>query len=168
MPKRSPPPRARPKNLAGYLEALSRPVFQAGISWQVIDAKWSGIREAFKEFDPQKVAKFGRKQVDALLANEAVVRSRPKLEAVIDNAQTLLELDAEYNGFRKYLKARGDTAAVAADLQRQFRFIGPSGSYIFLYMVGEPVPPHDEWPLARSKRASAPRRERARQGLSQP
>jgi 3-methyladenine DNA glycosylase Tag len=128
-------------------------VFQAGISWRVIDAKWSGIRKAFKDFDPEKVAKFGPKQVEALLGNDAVVRSRPKIEAVIDNAQTLLELDTEHNGFRKYLKA-GDTAAVAADLQRQFRFIGPSGAHMFLYMVGEPVPPRDEWPLARSRRAS--------------
>ena len=154
MPKGSPPPRARQKNLAGYLEALSRPVFQAGISWRVIDAKWDGIRGAFKEFDPKKVAAFGPKQVDALLADEAVVRSRAKIEAVIDNAQTLLELDAEHQGFGRYLKAQGDTAAVAADLQRQFRFIGPSGAYMFLYMVGEPVPPHEEWPMGKSRRPS--------------
>jgi 3-methyladenine DNA glycosylase Tag len=154
MPKGSPPPRRRPKNLAGYLEALSRPVFQAGISWRVIDAKWDGIRRAFREFDPPTVAAFGPKQMDALLADEAVVRSRPKIEAVIDNAQTLLELDAEHRGFPRYLKAHGDAAAVAADLQRQFRFIGPSGAYMFLYMVGEPVPPHDQWPAARSRRAS--------------
>lgn len=152
MPQGSPPPRARPKNLAGYLEALSRPVFQAGISWRVIEAKWDGIRGAFREFDPGKVAAFGPKQVDALLANEAVVRSRPKIEAVIDNAKTLLELDAEHRGFRRYLRAHADTAAVAADLQRQFRFIGPSGAYMFLYIVGEPVPPHEEWPVGRSRR----------------
>jgi 3-methyladenine DNA glycosylase Tag len=152
MPQGSPPPRARPKNLAGYLESLSRPVFQAGISWRVIDAKWDGIRRAFRDFDPEEVAALGPKQVDALLADEAVVRSRPKIEAVIDNAKTLLELDAEHRGFRRYLRAHEDTAAVAADLQRQFSFIGPSGAYMFLYMVGEPVPPHEEWPVGRSRR----------------
>jgi 3-methyladenine DNA glycosylase Tag len=155
MPRGSPPPRHRPKNLAGYLEALSKPVFQAGMSWRVVDAKWDGIRQAFKEFDPKKVAAFGPKQIDALLANEAVIRSQPKIEAVIDNAQTLLELDAEHRGFRRYLKSHADTAAVAADLQRQFRFIGPSGAYIFLYMVGEPVPPHNQWPSVRSRRPGA-------------
>jgi 3-methyladenine DNA glycosylase Tag len=154
MPKGSAPPRRRPKDLAGYLEALSRPVFQAGISWRVVDAKWDGIRRAFKQFDPKKVARFGPKQVDRLLANEAVIRSRPKIEAVIDNAQTLLELDAERRGFRRYLEGFSDPASVAADLQRQFRFIGPSGAYTFLYMVGEPVPPHDQWPTARSRRSS--------------
>jgi 3-methyladenine DNA glycosylase Tag len=48
----SAPPRRRQKDLSGYLEALSRPVFQAGISWRVIDNKWDGIREAFHGFDP--------------------------------------------------------------------------------------------------------------------
>jgi 3-methyladenine DNA glycosylase Tag len=154
MPAGSARPRRRPKNLAGYLEALSRPVFQAGISWRVVDAKWDAIRRGFREFDPEKVASFGPKQVDGLLANDEVIRSRPKIEAVIDNAQTLLELDAEYHGFRRYLKSQGDTAALVADLQRQFRFIGPSGAYTFLYTVGEPVPSHDQWPVRRSRRAS--------------
>jgi 3-methyladenine DNA glycosylase Tag len=49
---RTAPPRRRPADLAGYLEALSRPVFQAGMNWRVIDAKWEGIREAFAGFDP--------------------------------------------------------------------------------------------------------------------
>ena len=47
MPTSSPPPRRRPKDLAGYLETLSRTVFQAGISWRVIEAKWDGIYDAF-------------------------------------------------------------------------------------------------------------------------
>jgi 3-methyladenine DNA glycosylase Tag len=50
-----PPPRRKPTDLAGYLEALSRPVFQAGISWRVIEAKWEGIREAFSQFEPALV-----------------------------------------------------------------------------------------------------------------
>jgi 3-methyladenine DNA glycosylase Tag len=158
MPTGSAPPRHRPKDLAGYLEALSRPVFQAGISWRVVDAKWDGIRHAFNEFDPKKVSRFGPDRVDKLLADEAVIRSRPKIEAVIDNAQTLLELDSEHQGFRRYLKAHDDTAALAKDLQRQFRFIGPSGAYMFLYMVGEPVPAHEQWPAGRSRRPSRARR----------
>jgi 3-methyladenine DNA glycosylase Tag len=158
MPKGSPPPRSVPKDLTGYLEALSRPVFQAGISWRVVDAKWDGIRKAFKGFDPKKVAKFGPDQIDKLMDDEALIRSRPKIQAVVDNAQTLLELDAEHQGFRRYLKAQGDTAAVAKDLQRQFRFIGPSGAHMFLYTVGEPVPPHDQWPTARSTRPARGRK----------
>ena len=137
-----PPPRSRPKNLAGYLEALSRPVFSAGMSWRVTDSKWPGIRKAFADFDPQKVARFTPKKVDRLMENTAVIRSRPKIEAVIDNAQTLIELNAEHRGFRKYLRSHADFEALVADLRRQFRFIGDSGAYQFLYMVAEPVPPH--------------------------
>lgn len=151
-----PPPRKQPKNLAGYLSALSRPVFSAGMTWRVVDAKWDGISQAFDDFDPRVVAAFGPDDVDRLMTNDAVIRSRPKIEAVIDNAQTLLDLDAQYKGFRKYLRSLGGYDAVAADLQKRFRFIGPSGAYRFLYMVGEEVPPYAEW--AHERRPRRPRR----------
>jgi hypothetical protein len=154
-----PPPRKRPKDLAGYLEALSRPVFQAGISWRVIDAKWDGIREAFERFEPRKVAGFGPTKVDRLLEDARIVRSRPKIEATIDNAHTVLELDAEHHGFRRYLKSQGDFDSTVTDLKRQFRFIGDSGAYHFLYAVDEPVPSHEEW--FRSRPATKRRRARA-------
>jgi DNA-3-methyladenine glycosylase I len=140
-----PPPRKKPGSLSGYLEALSRPVFQAGISWRVIDAKWDGIREAFARFDPPTVAGFGPRDVKRLLSDRRVVRSRAKIEATIDNAQALLELDEEYRGFGRYLSSRGSFEDTVAELKRQFRFIGDSGAYHFLYVVDQPVPPHDEW-----------------------
>jgi 3-methyladenine DNA glycosylase Tag len=141
----NPPPRRRPKDLAGYLETLSKPVFQAGMNWRVIEAKWDGTREAFKGFDPKTVAAFRPRDIERLLKDPRVVRSRGKLEAVVDNAQTILELDAEYGGFRKYLRSHGDFAATVADLKKQFRYIGDTGAYTFLYMVGEEVPSHEEW-----------------------
>jgi Methyladenine glycosylase len=158
MPKGNPPPRRRPKDLAGYLEALSRPVFQAGISWRVIDAKWDAIREAFKRFDPPTVAAFGPEDVDRLAGDPRIVRSRPKIEATIDNAQTLLELDAGRGGFRKYLASHDGFDATVAELKKNFRYIGDSGAYHFLYVVGEAVPPHDEWMAAHPTRASKRRR----------
>jgi Methyladenine glycosylase len=140
-----PPSRHRPENLAGYLEALSRPVFQAGMSWRVIDAKWDCIRDAFAGFDPSTVADFGPSDIERLLGDTRVVRSRAKIEATIDNAQALLELDAEHGGFGLYLSSHGGFQETVADLKRQFRFIGDSGAYHFLYVVDQPVPPHDEW-----------------------
>jgi 3-methyladenine DNA glycosylase Tag len=139
----------RPKDLAGYFEALSHPVFQAGMSWRVVQSKWDGIRKGFAEFDPRKVAEFGPDDVERLLADPAVIRSRAKIEATIDNAQTILELDAQNGGFRRYLSSHGSFEETAADLKRQFRFIGDSGAYYFLYVVDEPVPPHDEWSAER-------------------
>ena len=152
-----PPPRTRPKNLAGYLEALSRPVFQAGISWRVVDSKWDGIRAAFADFDPPTVAGFGAADVERLLEDPRAIRSRAKIEATIDNAQTLIELDREHKGFRRYLGSHENFEATVADLKRQFRYIGDNGAYHFLYAVDEPVAPHEEWfaehpPRGRGKR----------------
>jgi 3-methyladenine DNA glycosylase Tag len=101
--------RRAPGHLAGYLEALSRPVFQAGMSSRVIDAKWLGIRDAFADFDPHAVADFGPDQIERLLDDRRVVRSRAKIEATIDNAQAVLELDAEFGGFDCYLRAHADS-----------------------------------------------------------
>jgi 3-methyladenine DNA glycosylase Tag len=140
-----PPPRRKPKDLAGYLAALSRPVFQAGMSWQVIEAKWDGIRDAFADFDPHTVADFGPDEIQQLLADTRVVRSRAKIEATIDNAQAVIELDAEFGGFDRYLRSHASFEETVADLKRQFRFIGDSGAYHFLYVVNRPVPPHEEW-----------------------
>ena len=156
----TPPPRRRPADLAGYLEALSRPVFQAGMSWRVIDAKWEGIREAFSGFDPVTVAEYGSADIARLLGDPRVVRSKAKIEATIDNAQALLELDAEYAGFACYLRTRGGFEGTVADLKRQFRFIGDSGAYHFLWSVDEPTPPYEQWVAGKQSRQSARRRVR--------
>jgi 3-methyladenine DNA glycosylase Tag len=110
------------------------------------------MRKAFKGFDPKKVAAFRGADVERLLANDGIIRSRAKIEATIDNAQTIIELDAEHRGFRRYLKSLGDFDATVADLKRQFRFIGDSGAYYFLYVVDEPVPPHEQWFASRPAR----------------
>jgi 3-methyladenine DNA glycosylase Tag len=140
-----PPPVKKPHSLAGYLEALSRPVFQAGMSWRVIDTKWDGIREAFAGFDPQTVADLGAADVERLLRDHRIIRSTPKIESTVDNAQAMIELNAEYKGFRRYLRSHAGFEPTVADLKRQFRLIGDSGAYYFLYVVGEDVPPHEKW-----------------------
>jgi DNA-3-methyladenine glycosylase I len=154
----SAPARRRPRDLAGYLEALSRPVFQAGISWRVTDEKWEGIREAFAGFDPRIVAEYNQSDIDRLVADPRVVRSKAKIEATIDNAQAVIELDAEHGDFRRYLKSQASFEDTVADLKRQFRFIGDSGAYHFLWSVNEPTPPHEEWFANRRSRRGRRRR----------
>jgi DNA-3-methyladenine glycosylase I len=154
------PPRRKPKDLAGYLEALSRPVFQAGISWRVIEIKWDGIRQAFANFDPRVVAEYGQGDVEQLLADPDVIRSKAKIEATIDNAAALIELDTEHGGFRHYLQSHTGFADTVADLKRQFRYIGDNGAYHFLWSVGEPTPPHEEWLTDHKPRGSGRRRPR--------
>jgi DNA-3-methyladenine glycosylase I len=139
----------KPDNLAGYFEALTRPVFQAGISWRVVDGKWDAIRDAFAGFDPEVVAAYGKDDIDRLLGDARVIRSKAKIEATVDNAKAVRELDAEYGGFDRYLHAHADFDDTVADLKRQFRYIGDTGAYHFLWSVGEATPPHGEWPGGR-------------------
>lgn len=119
------------------------------MNWRVIDAKWEGIREAFAGFDPVTVAEYGPADVTRLLAGPRAVRSEPKIEATTDNAQELIELDAEYGGSGRYLRSRGGFGETVADLKRQFRFIGDSGAHHFSWQVGEPVPDYDTWQATR-------------------
>jgi 3-methyladenine DNA glycosylase Tag len=140
-----PPPRIKPKGLADYLDALSRPVFQAGISWRVVDAKWPTIQEAFHGFDPEWVASRSPRQIDKLAADPRVIRNRRKIEGTVANARTMLDLDAAHRGFRRYLRSFSDYEALSKDLRRQFRFIGDQGAYHFLWTVGEEVPPYENW-----------------------
>src|SRR6266851_4252200 len=78
-----------------------------------------------------------------------------------EHAQALLELDAEYGGFGRYLGSHGGFAETVADLKRQFRFIGDSGAYHFLYVIGQPVPPYEQWSAARGSRARRQRTDTA-------
>ena len=123
----------------------------------MIDSKWDAIREAFAGFDPGTVADYGQEDVERLLADPRVVRSRAKIEATVDNAEALIELESEYGGFRRYLRSHGGFEQTVADLKRQFRFIGDSGAYRFLWSVDERTPPYEEWFGGRQRRPSVPR-----------
>jgi DNA-3-methyladenine glycosylase I len=147
------PKQIKPQGLADYLEVMSKAVFQSGMSWAVIDAKWDGFRSAFEGFDPDKIARFGPDDVDRLARDPAIIRNRRKIEATIDNAVEIQALADEHGGdFRKYLRSHGGFEETVADLRRHFRFLGDFGAYYFLYVVGEEVPPHDEWRASRAKR----------------
>lgn len=139
------PKQIKPKGLADYLDVLTKAVFQSGISWRVVEAKWQGTREAFRDFDPETVANLTPRDIDGLAGDTRLIRNRRKIEATVENAETMLRLDREHRGFRKYLRSHGDFEAVAADLVKRFKFLGNTRAYYFLYVVGESVPSHEEW-----------------------
>lgn len=145
----------RPASLAGYLETMSRIVFATGMSWRVVDAKWDGIRPRFRDFDPESVAALTPADVDRLAADPAVIRNRKKIEAIIHNAAVMLELDRRQGGFAGYLASHGAFDETAAELRRDFRFLGESGAYYFLWAVAEPVPPYEEWRAGHGRRSAA-------------
>lgn len=140
-----PPEQIEPKSLNDYLEVMSKAVFQSGMSWKVVDAKWPGTQEAFHHFDVHKVANLTPPDIDALAQDTRVIRNRRKLEAIVHNARRIIALDSEYGSFREYLGAHGDFDATLKAMSKDFRFLGPTGCYYMLYVVGVPVPPHEEF-----------------------
>ena len=139
------PERTQPKSLGDYLEIMTKAVFQSGISWKVVESKWPGIKEAFKDFDTEVVAGLSEPELDELCQDTRVIRNRRKLSAIVSNAQRMVELDQKYGGFQKYLRSHDDFTAAVQDIRKQFKFMGDAGTYFFLLVVSEKVPPHDEW-----------------------
>jgi DNA-3-methyladenine glycosylase I len=139
------PRQITPAGPADYLEVMTKAVFQSGISWQVVEAKWPGFREAFDGFDPETIAAYGGDDVERLAADTRIIRNRRKIEATLTNAEKLLELERSPGGFAGWLRSHPDFEATVAALRSEFRFLGDTGAYYFLYVVGEPVPSHEEW-----------------------
>ena len=151
MPEMEAPPRINPQSPGDYLEIMSKVVFQSGMSYKIVDSKWPGIRQAFHGFDAAKVAGMTPSDVDRLTQDTKGIRNRRKLESIVGNAQRLLELDAEFGGFQKYLRSHGDFASLVKDLRKQFKYLGEMGCYYYLYVIGEDVPPHEEWQASLKK-----------------
>jgi DNA-3-methyladenine glycosylase I len=75
---------------------------QAGLSWSTILRKRDAYRRAFDRFDPEKVARYNKRKVSALLADAGIVRNRAKIESAIKNAKAFLEVRAEFGSFDAY------------------------------------------------------------------
>ena len=151
-----------PRTLAGYLEAMTRIVFSSGMSWRVVEAKWPGIREAFLDFQPERVARMTARDVDRLAKDTRVIRNVPKLEATVLNAKEVVAIGKAPGGFKGYLRSLGPAPDAAAALKKRFRYLGDHGTYYFLWSVGENVPAGDEWGKARSSKPATAARPKAK------
>lgn len=140
-----PPKQIQPTKLADYLEVLTKAVFESGMSWKVVEAKWPGFREAFHGFDPATVAGFTPDDLDRLTTDTRIIRNRRKIEATVHNAATMLAVEREFGSFKKYLQSQSSFEKLSADMRQRFKHVGAFGAYYFLYVVGEPVPPHEEF-----------------------
>jgi DNA-3-methyladenine glycosylase I len=130
--------------------------FQAGLSWITILRKREAFRAAFDGFDPQRIARYSPKKVEALMGDAGIVRNRAKIEAAIVSARAWLEIQ-EGPGFSAYLwgfvdgqpvqnafrHAREIPARTALserlskDLKRRgFNFCGPTIVYAFCQATG--------------------------------
>jgi DNA-3-methyladenine glycosylase I len=130
---------------------------QAGLSWTTILKKRAAYREAFDGFDPGKVARYGDKKIEALLANAGIVRNRAKIRSAVVNAQAFLKVQGEFGSFDRYIwqfaggrpirnqwtksadiPARtSESDAMSKDLIRHgFSFVGSTICYAFMQAVG--------------------------------
>ena len=84
------PPRITPTDDNGYFEQMTKAIFQAGFSWQVVNNKWPNFQQAFDHFDVDRVAAYDLADIERLLADEGIVRNGRKIEATIANAIQIL------------------------------------------------------------------------------
>ena len=132
--------------------------FQAGLSWITILRKRENFRKAFHDFAPEKIARYGARDLDRLLKNDGIIRSRAKIEAAVRGAKLWLEIEEkESGGFRELIWKHVDGApqvnrfksrdkvpaktamseALAKELkQRGFNFCGPVIVYAFAQAIG--------------------------------
>ncbi len=75
---------------------------QAGLSWITILRKRAAYRKAFASFDPEKVARFNAKKIEALMQDAGIVRNRLKIESAVKNARAFLKLQEELGSFSDY------------------------------------------------------------------
>ncbi|MFQ6064804.1 MAG: DNA-3-methyladenine glycosylase I [Candidatus Bathyarchaeia archaeon] len=125
-----------------YFENMTRVIFQAGLSWRLIERKWPDFRKAFENFSIDKVASFGEDDVKRLMEDKGIVRNRRKILATIYNAKQLQAIKKRFGSFHSYidtLDKSNNYALVIKELSKKFKHLGPSSARIFLYSVGEDV-----------------------------
>ena len=84
-------------------ELLVLESFQAGLSWLTVQKKREAFRDAFDNFDVNKVASYNEAKVESLLQNENIIRSRGKINAAINNAKIFIGIQKEYGSFSNYI-----------------------------------------------------------------
>jgi DNA-3-methyladenine glycosylase I len=130
---------------------------QAGLSWITVLRKRENYRKAFEGFDPDKVARYGKRKVEQLLGNAGIIRNRLKIESAIRNAKAFLEVQGEFGSFDRYIwqfvdgkpkqnarKSMGqiptqsrESDKMSKDLKsRGFKFVGSTICYAHMQAVG--------------------------------
>ena len=133
--------------------------FQSGLSWLTILNKREGFRAAFANFDAERVAAFGERDVERLVQDPGIVRHRGKIESTINNARRVLELRSEFGSLAHYvwryepapherpvqltrevartLSTSAASTAMSKDLKKRgWSFVGPTTVYAFMQAMG--------------------------------
>jgi DNA-3-methyladenine glycosylase I len=138
-------------------EMLVLESMQSGLSWMTILRKRKAFQIAFRQFEAAKVAQFGSKELEKLLANADLVRNRAKLEAAVANARATLQVQEKYGSLDAFLwrvvdgkplvhrwvdyheapAKTSESEMLAKECKEHgFRFIGPTVAYSLMQAVG--------------------------------
>lgn len=139
-------------------EMLTLEGAQAGLSWITILKRRENYRNAFAQFNPKKISKFGAKEMEKLMSDKGIIRNRRKIESTIQNAKAFLEVQAAYGSFHEYLKElfnrklpitnqwelkeevpaqTEESVMLSKNLRKKgFTFVGPVICYSFMQAVG--------------------------------
>ncbi len=132
-------------------EMLVLESFQAGLSWITILKKRENFRQAFDDFDVEKVAKYDENKIEELRSNEGIIRHKGKITSAINNARIFIEIQKEFGSFDKYIwsftngeiikaefKTESDLSKkISKDLKnRGMKFVGPTIIYSYLESIG--------------------------------
>lgn len=139
---------------SGVFERLSLECFQSGLSWAIILSKREAFREAFANFDPEKVALFTENDFESLMDNPAIVRNKLKIRATIANAEATLMMREE-GGLADFIwsfkpeetpaprtLAEIPTQSVESKelakalKKRGFKFVGPTTMFALMEAIG--------------------------------
>jgi DNA-3-methyladenine glycosylase I len=132
-------------------EMLVLESFQAGLSWITILKKRENFKEAFDEFDVEKVADYGEDKVNELRENEGIIRHKGKINAAVNNAKIFIGIQKEFGSFDEYIWSFTDgeiiksefkteselSKTISKDLKKRgMKFVGPTIIYSYLESIG--------------------------------
>lgn len=133
------------------LELLILESFQAGLSWEIVLNKRQAFRDAFENYDSDKICAFDEDKILQLMNNPSIIRNRRKIESAIVNTRIFKEIAQEHGSFADYLWGytngkiiyeTGKTTSplsdeISNDLQRRgMKFVGSTIIYSYLQAVG--------------------------------
>ncbi|MFA5868579.1 MAG: DNA-3-methyladenine glycosylase I [Candidatus Bathyarchaeia archaeon] len=132
----------RPPSDSAYFENMSRCVFQSGLNWATIAARWPAFREAFEGFDIPRVAGYGAEDIARLMGDAGIIRNRRKILATIHNAREFERIIGESGGVAAWLggldKSNNYQGVIKRVIQR-FKHVGATSAPLWLYSVGEDI-----------------------------
>lgn len=138
-------------------EMLLLESFQAGLSWFTILQKRENFREAFDQFNVQKIAQYNENKLHELQQNNGIIKNKLKIKAAVTNAQAFIKIQHEFGKFATYLWAFTNNQIInntnitpqnyfvttplsdqiAKDLKKRgFKFMGSTTVYAYLQAIG--------------------------------